>query len=117
MNKKILDIEKCIEEWISVANSYDTKGYLEFYSEDVVLDDPSVGRKFNGKSGIKEYFESYFIGYRTQTKKVNLIIKDGNQAHLEVEFTGDFPEGRLGRTFDFTFKESKIAFVSADLIL
>lgn len=112
-----MDIEKFIEDWISVSNNYDTEKYLEFYTEDAVLDDPSVGRKFNGKNGIKEYFESYFIGYKTQTKKVDLILKDGSLAHLEVEFTGDFPEGKVGGTFDFTFKQGKIAFVSADLIL
>lgn len=112
-----MDIEKFIEEWISVSNSYDSEKYLEFYNENAVLDDPSVGRKFSGKSGIKEYFENYFIGYKTQTKKVDLIIKDDNQAHLEVEFTGDFPEGKLGGTFDFTFKEGKISSASADLLL
>jgi len=117
--KKIMDmeLEKFIEEWIAVSNSYDTEKYLTFYSEDAVLDDPSVGKKFSGKNGIKEYYESYFIGYKTQTKKINIAVKDGSQAHLEVVFTGDFSEGKLGGTFDFTFKEGKISFVSADLLL
>jgi len=110
-----MDIEKFIEQWISIGNSYDTEKYLEFYTEDVVMDDPSVGRKFIGKNGIKEYFESYFIGYKTQTKITNLVVKDVNQAHLEVEFTGDFPEGKIGGTFDFTFRDGKIAFLLADL--
>ena len=112
-----MDIEKFIEEWIAVSNSYDTERYLEFYNENSVLDDPSVGRKFSEKNGIKEYFENYFIGYKTQTKKVDLIIKDDHQAHLEVEFTGDFSEGKLGGTFDFTFNEGKITLVSANLLL
>lgn len=112
-----MDTEKFIEEWISVSNSYDLAKYLAFYTEDSVLDDVSVGKKFSGKDAIASYFESYFISYKTQTKKIELIVKDGNQAHLEVEFTGDFAEGKLGGTFDFTFKEGKIALVSADLIL
>ena len=112
-----MDIEKFIKEWISVSNSYDLEKYLGFYNEDSVFDDLSVGRKFIGKDGVASYYETYFIGYKTQTKKVDLIIKDGNQAHLEVWFTGNFAEGRLGGTFDFTFKEGKIAFVTADLIL
>ena len=60
--KKIMDmeLEKFIEEWIAVSNSYDTEKYLTFYSEDAVLDDPSVGKKFSGKNGIKEYYESYY---------------------------------------------------------
>lgn len=111
-----MDIEKFIEQWISISNSYNTEKYLEFYNENSVLNDPSVGRKFTGKDSIKEYFESYFIGYKTQTRKVDLIIKDDNHAHLEVEFTGDFPGGKLGGTFDFIFEEGKISSVSADLI-
>lgn len=111
-----MDIEKFIGEWISASNSYDLEKYLAFYTEDSVFDDVSVGRKFNGKTGIESYYKSYFIGYKTQTKKIKLIVKDGNQAHLEVEFTGDFAEGKLGGTFDFKFKEGKIAFVLADLI-
>jgi len=111
-----MDIEKLIENWIAVGNRYDTKRYLEFYTDDAVLSDPSVGREFIGKDGIKDYFESYFIGYNTQTKKVTLTIKNEDNAHLEVEFTGDFPEGKLGGTFDFTFKEGKIAYLSADLL-
>jgi len=110
-----MDIEKIIEDWIATGNSYNTEKYLDFYAENTVLDDPSVGRKFNGKKGVKEYFESYFIGYKTQTKRVNLVIKDENHAHLEVEFTGNFPEGKIGGTFDLTFEEGKIELVTADL--
>ena len=112
-----IDIEKLIEDWIAVSNSYNTDKYLSFYGEKAILDDPSVGRKFNGKKGIEEYFENYFIGYKTQTKKVNIIVKDENQAHLEVEFTGDFPQGKVGGTFDFIFKDGKIELVTADLIV
>ena len=115
-NPTVMNIEKLIEEWIVASNSYYTEQYLSFYAETAILDDPSVGRKFNGKKGIREYFESYFIGYKTQTKKVSLVVKDENHAHLEVEFTGDFPEGKIRGMFDFTFKDGMIEFISADLI-
>jgi ketosteroid isomerase-like protein len=111
-----MNIEKFIEEWIAVSNSYDTERYLQFYAENAVFDDPSVGRKFYGRTGIKNYFTSYFIGYQTVTKKVELIIHDKNRAHLEVEFTGDFPEGKIRGTFDFQFEAGKIVYVLADLI-
>jgi ketosteroid isomerase-like protein len=111
-----MDIIEFLDHWIAVSNSYDTEKYLAFYAEHAIFDDPSVGRKFNGQSGIKEYYDSYFIGYKTQTKKVELIVKDKNQAHLEVEFTGDFPEGKIGGTFDFKFEAGKITYVLADLI-
>lgn len=110
-----MDIKSFIADWIRLSNAFDTDQYLEKYSEDAVLDDPSVGRKFIGHVGIKEYFTSYFIGYKTQTRLVKLEIND-NEAHLEVEFTGEFPEGKIGGMFDMVFKDGKIASVKADLI-
>lgn len=110
-----MDIKSFIATWIRLSNTFDTDQYLEKYSEDAVLDDPSVGRKFIGHAGIKGYFTSYFIEYKTQTRLVKLEIND-NEAHLEVEFTGEFPEGKIGGTFDMVFKDGKIASVKADLI-
>ena len=111
-----MDIQTVINEWIAAGNAYDTAKYLNFYAEDAVLDDPSVGRKFSGHKGIKEYFDNYFIGYKTQTTLVRIDIADPENAHVEVHFTGDFPEGEIGGTFDLTFKDGKIAFATADLI-
>lgn len=111
-----MNIETFIKDWIAVSNSYETDKYLEFYLKDAVLDDPSVGRKFVGHDGIKDYFISYFIGYQTQTELIKLEIKE-NSAYLEVEFTGNFPEGKIGGRFDFIFKNDKIEFVKADLII
>lgn len=110
-----MDIKTFIANWIAAGNSYDIDKYLDCYLPDAVLDDPSVGRKFKGHKGIREYFTSYFIGYNTQTKLVKLKLK-GNEASLEVEFTGDFPGHKLGGRFDLQFKEGKISFVEADLI-
>ncbi|MGS2740175.1 nuclear transport factor 2 family protein [Sinomicrobium sp. M5D2P17] len=110
-----MDIEKFIADWLKASNDFDTEKYLEMYHKDAVLDDPSVGRKFKGHPGIGNYFESYFIGYNTQTRLIHLDVKD-DKAHLEVEFAGDFPEGKIGGIFDFTFKDDKIAAVQADLI-
>jgi DNA-3-methyladenine glycosylase I len=111
-----INIQDFINDWIVASNAFDTEKYLDFYLPDAVLDDPSVGRKFSGHKGVKEYFESYFIGYNTHTNQVNLVIADEENAHLEVEFTGDFPEGKIGGTFDFKIRIGKIAFVKADLI-
>lgn len=113
---KQMDIQTFITQWINAGNAFDTKQYLDFYLPDAILDDPSVGKKFMGHRGIKEYYESYFIGYNTHTIQIGLLVKDEENAHLEVEFTGDFPEGKLRGTFDFQFKKGKIATVKADLI-
>lgn len=110
-----MDIKAFLIDWIAVSNSYNTEKYLDKYLEDAVLDDPSVGKKFVGHKGIRDYYTSYFIGYKTQTKLLRSAIQD-NGAHLEVEFTGEFPEGKIRGMFDFTFKGEKIAKVKADLM-
>ena len=111
-----MDIKTFIQDFLAVSNAYDTPGYLEKWHRNAILDDPSVGQVFKGHSGLKKYFESYFIGYKTQTRFVKLYITSNNEAHLEVEFTGEFPGGQTGGIFDFIFKDGKIASAKADLI-
>ncbi|WP_316798381.1 YybH family protein [Pedobacter frigidisoli] len=110
-----MNITHFISEWIAAGNSFDTDRYLEFYLPDAILDDPSVGRVFSGRKQIQSYFDSYFIGYQTQTRQVNLTVA-GNTAHLEVVFKGSFAEQEIGGTFDFVFENGKIATVEANLI-
>ena len=110
-----MDIETFIKDWIIVSNKFDTEKYLEFYLDDAVLNDPSVGRKFLGHAGIKDYFQSYFIGYKTHSVLRKLKI-NGNSGYLEVDFTGEFPEGKIRGSFDFIIKKDKIAYLTADLI-
>ena len=105
-----------IKDWISSMNAYDTKTFLEKWHKTAVLDDPSVGQVFKGHSGIKKYFESYFIGYKTQTRLLKLNMIGENAADIEVEFIGEFPEGRINGTFHLTFQESKIVSARAELI-
>ncbi|EIJ37558.1 hypothetical protein JoomaDRAFT_0509 [Galbibacter orientalis DSM 19592] len=111
-----MDINKFINDWLDKSNAYDIQAYLEKWHRNAILDDPSVGQVFKGHSGIKKYFESYFIGYKTQTRLVKLDIISNNEAHLEVEFTGEFPGGQTGGIFDFIFKDGKIASAKADLL-
>lgn len=110
-----MDIKLFLDNWIAASNSYNIEKYKEFYLPDAVLDDPSVGRKFVGIEGVLEYYTSYFIGYKTQTRLLKIKSKK-NSTYIEVEFTGEFPEGRISGSFDFTFKQGKIATVKADLI-
>ncbi len=109
-----MDIKAFLLEWLEISNSYDTEKYLEKYNNDALLYDPSVGKKFVGHEGILDYYTKYFIGYKTQTRLLKLAILD-NTAHMEVEFTGEFPEGKIEGIFDFTFKNQKIETVDADL--
>lgn len=92
-----MNIETFIKNWVAASNAFDTEKYLGFYLPEAVLDNPSVGRKFEGHHGIKQYFDSYFIGYNTHTEQIKLNIIDEATAHLKVQFTGDFPEGKNWR--------------------
>lgn len=111
-----MDIDAFIRDFIAVSNAYDTEKYLELWQENAVLDDPSVGQVFEEHSGIRKYFESYFIGYKTQTRLLTLKMISGDEAHIEVEFTGEFPEKKTGGTFNFIFKDKKIDKAKADLL-
>jgi hypothetical protein len=110
-----MDINAFLKDLLDRSNTYNTKEYLELWQEKAVLDDPSVGQVFKGRSGIKKYFESYFIDYKNQTRLIKLDIISDNEAHIEVEFTGEFPEGKIGGTFDFIFKDGKIDKAKANL--
>jgi ketosteroid isomerase-like protein len=110
-----MDIKSFLSDWIEVSNSYNTEKYLEKYLKEAVLDDPSAGKKFVGHEGIKDYYTSYFIGYKTQTTITKLEINN-DTAYMEVEFTGEFPGGKIGGMFDFKFKDGKIHKVIADLL-
>ena len=111
-----MDINRFVKNWLDTSNAYNTEKYLELWQEKAVLDDPSVGQVFKGHSGIEKYFESYFISYKTQSRLIKLDILSDNEAHIEVEFTGEFPEGKIGGTFEFTFKDGKINKARADLM-
>ncbi|MFJ4849409.1 MULTISPECIES: nuclear transport factor 2 family protein [unclassified Streptomyces] len=114
-----VDHQDIITEWIAASNTHDAGTYLKFFTEDAVLDDPSVGRTFDGVAGIKEYFDAYFIGYRTTTRLQSVTpvpaATGAGYLHVEVDFTGDFPGGHTGGTFDITFSGDKIAHIRADL--
>lgn len=110
-----MEIKEFINDLLSKSNDYDTEKYLEKWHDNAVLDDPSVGQVFKGHSGIKKYFENNFIGYKTQTRLEKLEIITDNKANIEVEFTGKFPEGKIGGTFEFIFKDGKIDKAKADL--
>jgi len=112
-----MNIAVFLMDWIAAGNLYQTERYLNCFLEDAILDDPSVGSTFIGQEGILEYFNSYFIGYQTQTRLIDVNVKDSNHAFVIVEFTGDFPQKRLRGTFDMYFEHGKISKLTADLIL
>lgn len=104
-----------ITDWIAAANSHDTERFLSFFTADAVLDDPGVGDVFAGRERVGEYFDAYFIDYDTQTRIVRTELRDGI-LHMEVDFTGSFPGGQTGGTFDLRFDGDLISHARADLL-
>jgi ketosteroid isomerase-like protein len=103
-----------VSDWIAATDSHDLDAYLACFTEDAVLDDPSVGRQFHGREGLSEYFRSYFIGYNTRTRLLRTEPR-GETLHVEVDFTGDFPGGQTGGVFDLVFDGDRISRAVADL--
>jgi ketosteroid isomerase-like protein len=109
-----VDRPALVRAWIAAANAFDTAGFIGFFTADAVLDDPGVDR-FEGVERIAEYFTDYFIGYRTTTEIVE-ITETGDRLHVVVDFTGTFPGGQVGGTFDIDAAGDRFALVRADLI-
>lgn len=109
------DQAQIVAKWIDATNTHDLTKYLSFFTEDAALDDPSVGEIFEGASAIGRYFQSYFVEYNTQTRLVR-TERAQSTLHVEVDFTGDFPGGQTGGTFEITFSADKISHVKADLL-
>lgn len=103
-----------VEDWLAAANAFDTARFLAFFTDDAVLDDPGVDR-FDGLDRIAEYYVDYFIGYQTTTRLTDLTL-DGDRAFVTVHFTGTFPGGALGGTFDIRFDGERFAEMHADLL-
>nr|BFF17072.1 hypothetical protein GCM10025730_05930 [Promicromonospora thailandica] len=106
--------DTAIDEWIAATNSHDPAAYLAFFTQDAVLDDPSVGEVFEGTPGSAST-SGRTSSATTHTRLVGTEPRDG-YIHVEVEFTGTFPERRIGGIFDVTLTpEHKIRHVRADL--
>jgi ketosteroid isomerase-like protein len=110
-----MDIKQFVEDWLAASNAYDINTYLAKWHNDAVLEDPSVGHVFKGHAGIQKYFEDYFIGYKTKTRLINLQIISDIAVHVDVEFTGLFPEAKIGGVFDLLFNGDKIVWAKANL--
>jgi 2-polyprenyl-6-methoxyphenol hydroxylase-like FAD-dependent oxidoreductase len=106
--------ENTIAEWIVALNDHDAHRVLTFFTEDAVLNDPSVGHRFEGIEGIEQYYRDYFIGYNTRTRLVG-VTPTPEHLHVEVHFTGNFPGGQTDGIFDITFSGDLISFIHADL--
>lgn len=107
-------MEKLIKQFIENANLFDVDSALELFAENAVIDDESVGRKFVNKKGVRDYLETFFVGYNTKTQLDLFEITDDFNASIKVDFTGDFGHEKGGLNFSFN-KEGLIAKIDAYL--
>ncbi|RKL65864.1 hypothetical protein CR203_18610 [Salipaludibacillus neizhouensis] len=104
-----------ISKFMEMLNLHNTEGYEETFSKDAVINEISVGRNYEGKEEIKEYFTNYFIGYNTQTKLVSHTNENYDKVNVRVFFTGDFPGGEIYGSFKFILHDGYITYLEADL--
>ena len=63
-----MDIHAFVQYFIQTSNAYDLNGYLALFKEHATLEDVAVGETFIGHKGTKDYYNTYFIEYETQTE-------------------------------------------------
>ncbi|MDN3583882.1 nuclear transport factor 2 family protein [Mucilaginibacter flavus] len=84
------EFEHNVQQFIAAANLFDTQAVLNLFAADAVIEDISVGGKFEGTPGIKKYFVNFFIDYHTATQVLLLEHTAPDKILLKVDFTGDF---------------------------
>jgi ketosteroid isomerase-like protein len=93
------NIKTIIQQFIHAANQFDVKQALTLFAKDAIIDDISVGQKFKNTSGVRNYLEKFFVGYKTITKLESLKLISKTQALAQVDFTGDFGHETGGLNF------------------
>ncbi|WP_295711534.1 nuclear transport factor 2 family protein [Mucilaginibacter sp.] len=84
------ELEQIAQQFIAAANRFDTQAVLNLFAADAVIEDVSVGDKFEHTAGIKNYFVTFFIGYHTSTQLLSLEYSGPDNVLVKVDFTGDF---------------------------
>lgn len=75
---------------IAATNAFDVESAVRLFAADAVIDDPSTGHRYAGHSGVREYVERYFVGYRTTTRLLSVARVSDDRTRVRVYFSGDF---------------------------
>jgi ketosteroid isomerase-like protein len=111
---KNTELEHIAHQFIAAANRFDTQAVLNLFAAEAVIEDASVGEKFEGTSGIKKYIGTFFIGYHTKTELLSFEHSGPGKMLAKVVFTGDF--GHETGWLDILFNDSGlIEHIDADL--
>jgi ketosteroid isomerase-like protein len=96
---KKISLKSIIQQFINATNAFDVEAALKLFAIDAVIDDVSVGEKFENIIGVRKYLEKFFVGYNTVTKLESVAILDDRRAKAHVDFTGDFGHETGGLNF------------------
>lgn len=83
-------MEKFVDTLLDTLNAGDVDSALSLFAPGAVIDDVSVGDAFVGTDGIRQYFDQFFVGYRTTSRRLALTQLDDVTVIVRVDFTGDF---------------------------
>ncbi|MGN8055989.1 nuclear transport factor 2 family protein [Pedobacter sp. 22163] len=93
--------EQIVRSFIAAANNFDTQTVLDLFTPDGVIEDVSVGEKFQQEEGIRKYFVTFFIGYHTSTQLLSVEETGSDKILAKVDFTGDFGHETGGLAIHF----------------
>ena len=106
--------EQIAHQFIAAVNRFDPEAVLELFATDAMIEDVSVGKKFEGTSGIEKYIVTFFIGYHTKTELLSFEHPGPGRVLAKVDFTGDF--GHETGWLDIGFNDAGlIEHIDADL--
>lgn len=83
-------MQDLIDRFIAATNAFDVEAALALFAPDAVIDDVSVGEKFEGTAGVRRYLEQFFVGYHTVSRLESVELIDARHARAHLDFTGDF---------------------------
>lgn len=102
--------------YIESSNKHDTEGYINTFSDQAVVIEKSIGKDLSGKEELKDYFQTYFVEYDTDTEIVEYSYFPDGRIDMKVLFRGDFSEKETMGSYVFTLKDDLIAVLEADLL-
>lgn len=84
------DMQELVRTLIDATNAFDVEAALALFAPNAVIDDVSVGDKFSGSAGVRNYLERFFVGYHTVSKVLSVEMLGDRRAMVRLDFTGDF---------------------------
>jgi ketosteroid isomerase-like protein len=108
------DLQTLVAALLATTNAFDADAAVALFAPDAVIDDPSTGARFDGQSGVRDYVERFFVGYRTVSVLLSVTPIDRGRARARVDFTGDFGH-EIGRLDLAVNEDGLITRIDADL--